>query len=276
MAELKISVLDVGHGDFIYAETPFGHRLVIDCGRGNVVPSEFLSKVSTIHELQISHPHEDHFSDLAALAKKSILSFLCPDTDVFTDEEIAWRTRDKAKVATLRALQRNLPFNGAAVSVGQQFSRSVWAPPEHAINYDDPNTVSLVTILSCGSFKMLFGADLTETGWDALLTEPRFVTAIANTTIYKVAHHGRKEGCSDRLFKKITPTLCVVSDKMIDSTNEDTECIQWYRDRTIGCEFIYADGSKKVRKVLTTRKDGSIFIAADPLTWYCETQTNWK
>lgn len=275
MGELRISVLDVGHGDFAYIQTPFGQSMVIDCGSGDVVPSQFLSKIPTIHELQISHPHEDHFTDLPALMKKQIFSFACPDTDMFSDDEIAWRTRDANKVAALRHLQAAIGFNANAITVGNGFSRSIWRPPIQAVDFEDPNTVSLITIVTIGATKMLFGGDLTEVGWNALMDEPAFVAAVANTTIVKVSHHGRAVGCSERLFQKIKPRLCIVSDKIIDQTNENTESIQWYCDRTIGAEFKMDDGSRKVRKVLTTRSDGSIFIAADPLTWYLRTHTAW-
>ena len=31
MAILKVSFLDVGHGDFIYCETPLDDNMIIDC-----------------------------------------------------------------------------------------------------------------------------------------------------------------------------------------------------------------------------------------------------
>jgi len=37
MANLKISILNVGHGDFIYSTTPLGDNLVIDCGNDGVM-----------------------------------------------------------------------------------------------------------------------------------------------------------------------------------------------------------------------------------------------
>jgi len=176
MPNLKISVLDVGHGDFIYAETPLGHRLVIDCGTGDVIPSNFLSQVSIIDELQISHPHEDHFSDIMALAKKTIRSFRCFSLNGFADEKIAYRTGDKQKVAFLRALKARLSPDNAAVTVGNGFQHTVWYPSK--IDYDDPNTASSVTTLSYGRFKMLFGGDLPKAGWDALLLNPQFASTI--------------------------------------------------------------------------------------------------
>src|ERR1700720_847193 len=229
---LKISVLDVGHGDFSYAETPTGHNLIIDCGSGEVVPSEFLSNLSAISELQISHPHEDHFTDIVAIAKKNIRSFRCPYIEKFTDDKIAWRTGDKAKVATVRRLKTQIAADNAAVPVGNGFAHTVHYPDPADVDLDDPNTASAITTLSFGTFKMLFGGDLTEEGWQELLKQPTAASAVRGTTVYKVSHHGRDVGCSDDLFKIIKPKLCIVSDKTLDSTNLGTECIDWYRERT--------------------------------------------
>ncbi len=51
MPMLKVAFLDVGHGDFIYATTPLGDNLIIDIGYGDVIPSKYLSNVSTISVL---------------------------------------------------------------------------------------------------------------------------------------------------------------------------------------------------------------------------------
>jgi beta-lactamase superfamily II metal-dependent hydrolase len=278
---LKISVLDAGHGDFVYAVTPKGHTLVIDCGSGEVVPSKFLSQVTRIDELQISHPHEDHFTDVCAIAEKTIKSFRALGVELFRDETIAWRSKDKAKVAALRKLAATLKADNAAVAVGDGFSHCVYYPQRTDIDVDDPNTASLITTLSYGSFKMLFGGDQTEIGWKKLLGNPSVVSAVKGTTVYKVSHHGRLVGRSPELMKLISPTLrlCVISDKNIDSSNEETECVAWYRNHVAeeGVNVIKPDGGTENRRVLTTRKDGSVHIRADSSgIWWCYRGIGWK
>jgi len=274
--QLKISILDVGHGDFIYSETPFGHRLIIDCGSGDVVPSIFLSKVSTIDELQISHPHEDHFSDIAAISKKVIRSFRCPPLGQFSDEVIGWRHLDKVKINILRKLQQTIATSNEAVSVGNGFNHIILYPNAADIDSEDPNSASFLTILQYGAFKILFGADLTTNGWEAILKNPNVVALIKGTTVYKVSHHGREIGCSPELFNLIKPALCIISDKPIDSTNENTESINWYSSQSSGCKVITKAGPSVTRRVLTTRNDGSIHLVVNPDgRWYCHSQTSW-
>jgi beta-lactamase superfamily II metal-dependent hydrolase len=273
-SQLKISILDVGHGDFIYAETPFGERLVIDCGSGDVVPSKFLAPVTSITELQISHPHTDHFDDLPGLCAKTIQSFRCPPLQLFTDDVIGWRQSDAAKIGLLRRLQNAVPPNNAAVTTGSGFQHSVWGPTN--VDYSNPNSASLVTVLGFGGFRMVFGGDLPDAGWRNLLAQRGFAACIEGTHILKVPHHGRAEGRSPALFDAMSPQLCVISDKPVDDDNVNTESTAWYTARSSGCN-VTANGSVYQRKVLTTRNDGSIHIVArEDGTWLVYAGTAWK
>lgn len=273
MAQLKISILDIGHGDFIYAETPLGNNLIIDCGSGNnIIPSTFLNKLPNISELQISHPHIDHFQDIIAISSKTISSFRCPNLERFSDSVISWKSDDVQKINTLRTLKRKIPPTDSAVMVGNGFSHTVWMPSN--IDFNNPNTASCVTTLSFNGFKILFGGDLPESGWDNLLTQQAFINAISGTTVFKVPHHGRVDGCSDNLFKYISPKLCVVSDKSIDDTNENTVATNWYTLRSQGCNI---SGYTGQRKVMTTRNDGSIHISVDDKgSWTVYPNTTWR
>jgi hypothetical protein len=121
-------------------------------------------------------------------------------------------------------------------------------------------------------FKILFGGDLPDNGWCNLLKNEEFRSAIKGTNVFKVSHHGRAEGCSDELFKHISPKLCIISDKPIDETNKNTVSTSWYEDRTSGIYF-----GDKLRKVLTTRNDGSIFIdVQSDSNWSVYRNTSWR
>lgn len=274
MGTLKIAFLDVGHGDFIYAVTPTGDNLVIDMGTGDVVPSNFLSNVTTISEMQVSHPHTDHFDDIVAMSKKTIKSFRCPNLDQFDDKVIGWKKSDKAKVAKLRQMKGTLTADNDAVSVGNGFDHTVWFPGN--VDSADPNTASIVTTLSYQGIKILFGGDLPASGWEDLLKKPAFVTAIKGTSVFKVPHHGRDEGCSDALFDVdgFAPRLCVISDKSLEKDNENTVATDWYTKRATGCTVV---GSDEPRKVVSTRSDGSIFVKVNEEgKWWVYLDTQWK
>ena len=48
-------------------------NMVIDCG--DIVPSIFFNNKSEITELQITHPHTDHFDDIVDISSKTIHSY---------------------------------------------------------------------------------------------------------------------------------------------------------------------------------------------------------
>jgi beta-lactamase superfamily II metal-dependent hydrolase len=272
MPELRIAFLDVGHGDFVYATTPLGDNLIIDIGSGDVIPSNFLNNVLTISEVQVSHPHTDHFDDIVAISKKKIKSFRCPQLDKFSDQSIGWRKSDKTKIAKLREMKRTLKPNNGAVAIGNGFSHTVWFPD--TIDTNDPNTTSMVTTLSYAGVKILLGGDLPESGWKNLLQNREFVSAISDTTIFKVPHHGRKEGCCKDLFEHIFPKLCIISDKSMGKDNENTVATPWYSQRAKGCNVV---GSREKRKVLSTRSDKSIFIKINEKgAFWVYTNTTWR
>ena len=66
----ELYVWDVENGTAIYAETPNGKNVVIDCGASDdFSPAEYLkdSLAVSIDFLVISHPHRDHIKDLKGI-----------------------------------------------------------------------------------------------------------------------------------------------------------------------------------------------------------------
>lgn len=280
MPNLKISFLDVGHGDFVYCETPFNENMIIDCGYGDVVPSKFLSKIAIINELQITHPHTDHFDDIIDISTKTIKSFRCPTTTLFKDEKIGWRKNDAKKIQKLRDIEKIIPLDNGAIKTDSSFSHLVWVPPD--INYDDPNTSSLITLISFNGFKILMGGDLPKEGWLKILEKKDFVKAIQGTTILKASHHGRDVGYCSELFDVISPKLCIISDKALEKDNESTTATDKYtaaiKKNGGGIEFSYVSTgvSVGIRYVLTTRKDKSISMNISGQNVYnIRTHTDW-
>jgi beta-lactamase superfamily II metal-dependent hydrolase len=283
MSILKISVLNVGHGDFIYAITPLGNNLVIDCGSndgGDVSPAQFLKNVHTIDELQISHPHTDHFGDIIEIGRKKINSFRCIPLEKFADGVIGWKNNDQDRINALRILKEIIAVDNNAICCNYNFEHSIFYPTN--IDYTDPNTASCVTILSYAGFKILFGGDLPDSGWINLLKNADFREAIKGVNVFKVPHHGRKEGCSSKLFEYFkynspqSPQLCIISDKPIDETNKNTVATDWYAYHSTGAK-VTNNGAVTTRKVVSTRNDGSIFIEVhDDGSWFVYLNTTWR
>ncbi len=274
MLKLEVAILDVSQGDFVYAVTPTGENLVIDVGTGEVVPSIFLKNISEISELQISHPHADHFDDIIGISKKTIKSFRCPSLVKFDDKVIGRKKSDHVKIAALRELKGRIKADDDAVKAGRGFSHTVYFADN--IDYKDPNTASAVTLLVYKGVKLLFGGDLPASGWENLLKKSDFVSAVSGTNVFKVPYHGRPEGCCQALFdlKEFKPLLCILSDKSLEKDGQSTVATDWYSKRASGCRIV---GYDEPRKVLSTRSDGSIFIRINEKgTCWVYPNTRWR
>ena len=290
MAKLEIWFLDVGHGDCAYIQMPNGARMMIDCGGGEKSwPSKLLKHCGlkkgatpvpipdnfTGHALDmlvITHPHGDHLDDIQAVYENvgfySLLGGYTYCIDKITMEQIDFRKRgqDAAKffvkvvkeyISPLDS-SKNRPINDPACIVRMA----------RFLDYEegmDLNDLSWLVSLSIGGQKVLFTGDLTTTGVNKILESKRadeFKEFVKGTTILKVPHHGRENGCSDEIFEAFEkpPLLCIVSDEVLNDKNEGTSNVQWYTDRSNGFPV---DGKQEKRYSLTTRTDRDIYLGID-------------
>jgi hypothetical protein len=128
----------------------------------------------------------------------------------------------------------------------------------------DLNELSWFVSFEMGKHKVLFTGDMTSAGVNKILASSQadsFKKFVMGTTILKIPHHGRKNGCSQEMFDAFgnKPLLCIASDEILTDINEGTSNIPWYSDRTSD-KKIDIDGTIQSRKVLTTRKDKDIFL----------------
>jgi len=280
MAKFKMAFLDVGHGDFIFCQTPLGGTMVIDCGSGGIVPSTFLSKIQKIDELQISHPHTDHFDDIVNLSGKPIQSFRCPPLSIYSDNAIGWKKNDLNKIRVLRNMEKSIQANNYALKTDASFDYAVWPSP--IINENDPNSASQVTLIVINDFRILCGGDLPTNGWLELLRDTNFCKQVNAIDVFKIPHHGRENAFCKELLDFIKPRIGIISDKPLDKDNENTVATSKYTSAIQtdggGIEFFgVTDGvSVGKRYVLTTRKDSSIFITANSKSdFLIRTNTTW-
>lgn len=291
MADLKIWFLDVGHGDCAYVELPNGARMMIDCGCGeDRWPSRFLkhygitkSKSSVVipndqrkfglDNLVISHPHGDHFADIEAIHDEIGFYLLTGGYGALIDkippEKMDWRKRQEN--ASKKFIEVVKHYNG---QYEEQKDRVVAANPpckvkkKRFIQYEadvDLNELSWFVSFEMGARKVLFTGDMTAGGVRKILASPsadEFKEFVKGTTILKVPHHGRENGCSDEMFDAFggKPLLCIVSDQVLNEENEGTSNVAWYNERTQGVLFTQGGEEQQERKVLTTRNDGDIYL----------------
>jgi len=283
---LNIFFLNVGHGDSAFIILPNEARMMIDCGGSQNWASKLLKhngitkKKSpnkwgfALDKLVISHPHGDHISDIISMHDDIGFKWLTGNYREFIDnidsKNIDWRKRNSDAVKKFITVVKKYKGeykeenDNVAASNPPCIVKSKRFLPTFEKGMD-LNELSFFTSFEIGGHKILFTGDMTAEGVKKILKSSKaddFKLFVKGTTILKVPHHGRENGCSEEMFNafKQKPLLCVVSDKILDETNEGTSNIAWYEDRTSD-QKIMIDGKLQSRLVLTTRKDKDIFIS---------------
>ena len=117
------------------------------------------------------------------------------------------------------------------------------------------NDLSRVLFIKYGSHTILCPGDLEERGWTKLLEQPDFINELKKTTVLIASHHGRDSGFCGDIFKYFTPKIILVSDgRFGDTSATDRYGAVLDEKMTIN----KSNTKTEDRKVLTTRKDGSI------------------
>ena len=271
MTKLRVVVFDVQHGFCAFVKSPTGHVLLIDCGKGEEFsPVEYilaneLSGAATYNgyrltKLIISHPHDDHMEDIGTVIKKFQPAVLLRQKYDWEDIKEAGEEEEYENLDTYADWQQtynqpvaNHPDWGLDI-------KSFFLTPEHAKKIDEAkyvNNSSIVVVVTfkgtCFAEKFLFGGDIEQSGWEELLNTESFKSAVKGVDFYISSHHGHTSGFSTALFDAMgRPILNIVSahrrDESVDSRYSNEE----------HASGAHVNGEK--RRMLSTRKDGSVFI----------------
>jgi competence protein ComEC len=266
---VRVILFDVDHGFCAFIQTPSGHTILIDCGKGpNFSPTEYLIKSGfqpPLTKLIVSHPHDDHIEDYPRVASRL-------NPTMLLTQNLNWnliKTNSGGTHETLDAYVSGKdarfsgwvpdPFYGLTLQSfmlepnrAQQISPSINAAV---------NNCSIVSVVSFTgtkySPKFLFGGDMEEAGWEELLaTNQQFRNAVSGTWFYFASHHGHSSGFSTKLYDAMgRPSLNLISVRHNDESRDGRYSeADFARGWPIGGEE---------RKMLSTTHDGSIFIDVD-------------
>ena len=252
-------IFNVERGFCSFIRSPKGYALLIDCGSSSQFsPVKYIAEneIQNLKKIIVSHPHEDHISDI-----KRLINF-CPaviygrnyDWDEIKDPE----HRDEYEnLDTYSKWKTGLStYEGSPIDWGMEiWDNGLLISEAKKINSDRQmfvNNSSIVLMLRYRGWKIFFPGDLMTNGWEELLTRNNFTTALNGTDFFITSHHGHKSGYSPQIYEVIgKPYVNIVSEKQ----GEDV-CDAYSEEK-------HAKGIKlneQMRRMLTTRRDGSIFI----------------
>ena len=285
---MRVTIHSVGHGLCIsligtYPLWGCYPALLWDCGRSDVFrPSQWLvdQRVVRLEHLVVTNYDDDHIKDLPCLWKNIHIASLCRNPTISKDQLERLKKKNgliTPAMATLLKMMDNHPqtigwsglnavlSNALGGSAYKELSCSSIFDVECVMFYNtykaafhDTNNISLVTFLYCEVFGnktcFLIPGDVETAGWHKLLEHPKFCEHLKAVNIFVASHHGRMTGYCEDLFGPglCSPCVVVVSDGPIQYGTQENMASRYKRHAT-GTLF-----RGRIRKVLSTREDGSI------------------
>jgi beta-lactamase superfamily II metal-dependent hydrolase len=260
---MQIDIFDVEHGSCALISTDNNKHILMDAGHNTTTgwrPSTYLPAVGIhgLDALMITNYDEDHASDLHNLIEDVSVKTLYRNKGVTAGELKNLKGTDAGP--GIEALMDMMGRYTAPVpqededygGISFEFFRHAYP------TFEDENNLSLVAILKYHGLGICFPGDMEEDGWNALIDRnPALLEAMKGVNIFIASHHGRENGCCERLYKNWKPYITLISDSGIEYATQET--IAWYRERSLGMDY---DGQK--RFVFTTRSDGGMRIIATP------------
>ena len=256
---MKFAILDVEHGFCAYAVGRDGGVLLFDCGYGSTIrPSTYLrgQGISNIHRFVVTNYDEDHISDLINVRRYLDIEALTRNPSLTSIQIRSLKTPPLSPAMNeLLAMVDDYTGEVAPDSVDPEGIRVSVFWNDYPL-FSDTNNLSLLTFLDVGDVSFALGGDLEKDGWAKLLERPQVRGLLEDVDVFVASHHGRENGYCPEVFDHCNPSLVVISDGPVKYSTQEMASI--YAQHASGSYFNNR-GTRQWRKVLTTRKDGTIY-----------------
>lgn len=193
---LKMTVLDVGHGDSTLI-TYKGRHILIDTGSAYSHIEDFLIKngVRNIDALILTHAHQDHIGGLENLINNVEVDQIYCMEDVSKWIEINLRLSISPIVSPVKVMIEDLEINLKPIIT-----------TNNRLNVQsDPNDNAILTHLSMGSFDAVFTADISSDIIESAYYLP------SDIDFLKIPHHGSNTGLLNEFWEAHSVDTGVIS-----------------------------------------------------------------
>lgn len=203
-ANYRVSFLDIGQGDATVIQvpptdqSPEGTTVLIDGGPGSGVVDRLReSGVTRLDAVFLTHPHADHVAGLIDVLEQFPVAAVF-DAAPPSSSQIYL---DFLKTVEQKAIPYSITRKGRTIVYGE-LELDVLSPGDD-LKADDLNADSLVILARFGGLDILIPGDA-EGETLAGLDLPR-------VAVYKVPHHGSRDGTINRVLDKLKPRAAIIS-----------------------------------------------------------------
>jgi len=217
--DLKLTFIDVGHGDSIFIEFPKGKKMLIDggglyedrfdIGKNVIAPFLWKKKVRRIDTLVLTHPDPDHLKGLNFIASQfSIGQFWDNGYQTQSEPYLQLKKILSGKRIKIRSLNEETSpqiIDGVEVSVLNPPARN--ATQRKVEHLRDLNNSSLVMKLRFRNVSVLLAGDVGKEAEEWMLRKAYPLRA----DILKIPHHGSSSSSSLPFLDRVKPTYAILS-----------------------------------------------------------------
>jgi competence protein ComEC len=217
--DLRLTFIDVGHGDSILIEFPKGEKMLMDggglhedrfdIGKKVIAPLLWKKKIRRIDTLALTHPDPDHLKGLIFIASQfSIGQFWDNGYQTESESYLQLKKILGKRMIKTQSLDEETPLqmiNGVEISF---LNPPAWKTTQRKVqNPRDLNNSSLVMKLRFRDVSVLLTGDIGKEAEERMLRKGYPLRA----DILKIPHHGSSSSSSLLFLERVKPSYAILS-----------------------------------------------------------------